>query len=534
MWINLQERINELPQLLGGHLLLSMSALVIGILISIPLGVFAARSRRWGGPVLTLASLVQTIPSMALLALMVPILGGMIGFLPAFLALTLYSILPVLRNTVTGIGEVDPAMVEAAQGVGMTDWQRLFRVELPLAAPVIIAGIRTATVWVVGTTTLSTPVGAPSLGNYIFTGLQTRNTVSLLFGCVLAAMLAIILDQLIRLAERAARERRKNLGWAAGLGLVIVLVGGLAPMMFQQRARVLPILEGTVELPIEAPSDPPSDPLLSLVGVRSTIGAKTFTEQFILAQVLKRQLEAQGAIVKTIQNMGSTILFDALRNNQVDLYVDYTGTIWTTIMKQGEPIARSAMFIDVASYLLTNYKILVLGRLGFENAYGFAMRRDVASKLSIRSMNDLARHADRLSIGGDPEFFGRPEWIRARDIYRLGAMSTRGMDSTFMYGAVRDGEVDVIGAYTTDGRISAYDLVTLHDPAQAFPPYDAILMLSPQAAESSDLIETLTPLINAIDDESMREANRRVDLDGASPQQAASFLLSRFSVRKGD
>jgi osmoprotectant transport system permease protein len=143
-------------------------------------------------------------------------------------------------------------------------------------------------------------------------------------------------------------------------------------------------------------------------------------------------------------------------------------------------------------------------------------------------MNDLARHADRLSIGGDPEFFGRPEWIRARDIYRLGAMSTRGMDSTFMYGAVRDGEVDVIGAYTTDGRISAYDLVTLHDPAQAFPPYDAILMLSPEAAESSNLIETLTPLINAIDDELMREANRRVDLDSASPQQAASYLLSRL------
>lgn len=524
MGINLQERINELPQLLGGHLLLSMSALAVGILISIPLGVLASRSSRWSGPVLTLASLVQTIPSMALLALMVPILGGMIGFLPAFLALMLYSILPILRNTVTGIGEVDPAMVEAAQGVGMTDRQRLFRVELPLAAPVIIAGIRTATVWVVGTTTLSTLVGAPSLGNYIFTGLQTRNSVSLLFGCVFAAMLAIVLDQLIRLAEQAARERRKNLGWAAGLGLVIVLVGGLAPMMFQQRARVLPISNGTVELPIEAPSDQP----LSLVGVRPTVGAKTFTEQFILAQVLKRQLEAQGATVETIQNMGSTILFDALRNNQVDLYVDYTGTIWTTIMKQGEPIARSAMFIDVASYLLTNHKVLVLGRLGFENAYGFAMRRDVASKLSIRSINDLARHADRLSIGGDPEFFSRPEWIRVRDIYRLGAMSTRGMDSTFMYGAVRDGEVDVIGAYTTDGRISAYDLVTLHDPAQAFPPYDAILMLSPQAAESSNLIETLTPLINAIDDELMREANRRVDLDGASPQQAASFLLSRL------
>ena len=217
MTSNLADRFAELPQLLAGHLLLSVSALVVGIAISVPLGIAATRHPRLRGPALTLAGLIQTVPSMALLALMVPLLGGMIGFVPAFIALTLYSMLPVLRNTVTGILEIDPAMTEAARGVGMTDRQSLWWVELPLAAPIIIAGIRTATVWVVGMATLSTPVGAPSLGNYIFLGLQTRNWVAVLFGCFFAAGLAIVLDQLIRLLEYAARLRSPRLAWAAGI-----------------------------------------------------------------------------------------------------------------------------------------------------------------------------------------------------------------------------------------------------------------------------------------------------------------------------
>jgi len=223
---NISARFAELPDLLAGHLLLTVSALVIGIAVSIPLGILASRSPRLRGPVLVGAGLIQTVPSMALLALMVPLLGGIIGFVPAFVALTLYSMLPVVRNTVTGILEIDPAITEAALGVGMTDRQSLYHVELPLAAPFIIAGVRTATVWVVGMATLSTPVGAPSLGNYIFFGLQTRNWVAVVFGCVAAAVLAIVLDLLIRLLETGARLRNRTYGVLAGVGLVVLVVAG--------------------------------------------------------------------------------------------------------------------------------------------------------------------------------------------------------------------------------------------------------------------------------------------------------------------
>ena len=526
MTSNLADRFAELPQLLAGHLLLSVSALVIGIAISVPLGIAATRHPRLRGPALTVAGLIQTVPSMALLALMVPLLGGMIGFVPAFIALTLYSMLPVLRNTVTGILEIDPALTEAARGVGMTDRQSLLWVELPLAAPIIIAGVRTATVWVVGMATLSTPVGAPSLGNYIFLGLQTRNWVAVLFGCFFAAALAIVLDQLIRLMEYAARLRSPRLAWTAGIGLIVILIGGLLPaashLVPGRATSEVPEIQATAG---EGGSQP------SLAGQVLTVGSKGFTEQYILAELLSLELETAGATVRQRPNMGSTILFDALRSNTVDLSVDYSGTIWATIMKRPEPINRTEMLIEVAKFLKDEYGVITLGRLGFENAYALAMSRNRAVELGVRGIGNLGPLSDRLTLGGDPEFFGRLEWSRVREIYGLHSMRTRGMDSTFMYGAVRDGKVDVITAYSTDGRITAFDLVVLRDPKQAFPPYDAILLLSPQAARNQQLVQILLPLVNAVTDDMMRTANKTVDIDGLSVEQSARQLRRRIAGR---
>src|SRR6185312_8809846 len=205
----------RLPEYLGQHVLISVSAIAIGFLISLPLAVAVSRVRWLRGPALGFASVIQTVPGLALLALFYPLLLALsvftqhafgfgfraLGFLPALLALTLYSMLPVLRNTVTALAGIDPSILTAARGVGMTPRQSLLLVELPLAAPVIMAGLRTAAVWVIGTATLSTPVGQTSLGNYIFTGLQTENWVFVLFGCIAAALLALVIDFLLSLAE---------------------------------------------------------------------------------------------------------------------------------------------------------------------------------------------------------------------------------------------------------------------------------------------------------------------------------------------
>jgi osmoprotectant transport system permease protein len=521
---NLADRFAELPDLLAGHLLLSVSALVIGIAISVPLGIVATRRPRLRAAALAVAGLIQTVPSMALLALMVPLLGGMIGFVPAFIALTLYSMLPVLGGTVTGILEIDPAMTEAARGVGMTDRQSLLLVELPLAAPVIIAGIRTATVWVVGMATLSTPVGAPSLGNYIFLGLQTRNWLAVVFGCFFAAALAVVLDRMILLIERAARRSSPRLTWAAAVGLVAIIAGGLLPAAVRWTPDAGAGLVSDLRVDHEtARSERP------LAGRELVVGSKGFTEQYILAELLGLELEAAGAVVGKRPNMGSTILFDALRSNAVQVSVDYSGTIWAALMNRPRPIGRSEMLVEVAEWLEEEHGVVAVGPLGFENAYALAMRRDDAAELGIGGIADLSPLAPRLTIAGDPEFFGRLEWTRVREVYGLDGVRTLGMDSTFMYGAVRDREVDVIAAYSTDGRIDAFGLEVLRDPEQAFPPYDALLLLSPEAARDRELRAALEPLVNAISNRLMRSANRDVDVDGISVEAAAKRLRGRIA-----
>ena len=237
------DALGRLPDYLGQHVLLSVSAILLGLVISLPLAIVAMRSKLLRAPLLAFANVVQTIPGLALLALFYPLLLALsaltrsvfgfevaaLGFLPALLALTLYSILPVLRNTVAALDGIDPAIKRAARAVGMTDWQSLLLVELPLAAPVVVAGIRTASVWVIGTATLSTPVGQTSLGNFIFTGLQTENWVFVLTGCVAAAALALTIDRLLGLAQEGHEKRTRWRLYAAGAGLLAVVLAGLAP-----------------------------------------------------------------------------------------------------------------------------------------------------------------------------------------------------------------------------------------------------------------------------------------------------------------
>ena len=459
--------LHVLPEYLGYHVLLSSAALGLGMLLSLPLALFASRSPRLRWPLLSLVSLVQTIPGLALMALFYPILLALslasvsligqgfsaLGFLPALLALTLYSMLPMVRNIVTGFANLDPALIEAAHGVGMTDRQRLWRVELPLIAPMAMAGIRTAAVWVIGTATLATPVGQSSLGNYIFSGLQTENWVWVLFGCAVSAILALIADQLLALIESGIARRRKPRILAGG---GILLIGVLAAAF-------------TVLTPASRPG--------------YVVGAKNFTEQYILADLIGQRLEAAGHASTLRSGLGSAVVFRALAQGDIDVYVDYSGTIWANVMRRTDSPPRDVMLREMSEWLRREHGIVLVGPLGFENAYALAMRGDRAETLGIRSIADLAAHAPSLSIGSDYEFFARPEWRSLRDGYGLRFGRRREFQSTFMYRALADGDVDVISAFSSDGRIEADRLIVLDDPQQRIPPYDAILLVSPRRAQ---------------------------------------------------
>jgi len=483
----LQEQLALLPDYLSSHFLLTVGALAIGITLSLPLAWVVIRVRSLRTPVLAVVSVIQTIPGLALLALMVPLLGR-IGVVPALMALVLYSVLPVLRNTVTGALEVDPDVIEAARGIGMTDSQILAKVQLPLAAPVIVAGIRTATVWTVGTATLSTPVGATSLGNYIFSGLQTQNMTAVLVGCAAAAGLAVTLDGLIRLGELAAERRDGRLALAPQLAARSA--GGDRPLV--------------------------------------RVGAKTFTEQYILARLLTDRLEAAGFHVELIDGLGSTVVFDALASGEIDLYVDYSGTIWANHMRRKDTPEAAQVLDEMASWLRSERGIELVGALGFENAYALAMLRERTESLGIRTLAELAPHSRGLRIAGDYEFFARPEWRQVRDRYGLDFAEKRSLDATLMYPALVEGQVDVISAFSTDGRIAAFDMLVLEDPRQAFPPYDAVLLMTRTASRDARLRAVLDPLVGGIGDDLMRRANMLVDVESRPVSEAAALIHSEL------
>ena len=499
-----------LPDYLAWHVLLSASALALGVAISLPLAVAASRSPRLRWPVLAGAGLIQTIPSLALLALFYPLLLAIsslvkgvtghgfsaLGFLPSLLALTLYSMLPILRTATAGILGVDPAVREAADGVGMTPRQRLFQVELPLAMPVIMAGVRTAAVWTIGAATLSTPVGQTSLGNYIFAGLQTENWVSVLFGCAASAVLALTVDQLLGLIETGAARRSRRLMGVGAIGLALGVTLALAP--------------------------------LAQLGKPATyvIGAKNFSEQYILAELAAQRLERAGAHVTRKEDLGSAVAYRALSAGELDAYVDYSGTLWTNVLGRQDNPGRAQVLAGLTTELKRRDGVRVLGSLGFENAYAFAMRADRARALGIVSLADLAREAPNLTLGSDLEFLSRPEWKAVQAAYGFRFRAQRSFQPTFMYRALSGGEADAISAFSSDGRISADHLVVLTDPKGALPPYDAVVLISPRRVDDQRLIGALKPLIGKIGVEAMRGANYSVDRDEKklTPAQAARTL----------
>ena len=506
----------HLPDYLGSHVRVSLAALALGLLVSLPLALASRNRPVMRALLLGLASIVQTVPGLALLALFYPLLlatasltlnwfgfgFSAFGFLPATLALALYSMLPVLRNTITGLRGIEPSILEAAQGVGMTPAQSLVMVELPLALPVMMAGIRTAAVWVIGTATLSTPIGQTSLGNYIFAGLQTQNWVLVLFGCAAAALLALAVDQLLALIEAGLRTRQSLRTALGSAGIVALVAATLVPSMARSSSNYV-------------------------------VGAKTFAEQYVLSALIGQRLSAAGLPATTREGLGSNVIYQALVSGDIDVYVDYSGTLWANQFHHNEIKPRQELLTELKSDL-ARQDVTLFGELGFENAYALVIPKKRAEALGIRSVADLAARAPTMSIAADYEFFSRPEWRSLQTAYRLNFKTQRQMQPDFIYAAVASGEVDVIAGYTSDGLIAKYDLIALDDPKRAIPPYDAIVLIAPKRADDQALRQALQPLLGRIDISLMREANLHAagGNSDASPEAVARWLWEKIN-RKG-
>lgn len=514
----MNELLARLPELASAHARLCLAALTAGLAIGLPLGLLLHRRPRARGATLAVIGVAQTIPSLALLAFMVPALAALgallepaigmrissIGVLPAFIALTLYGLLPVLRNTVTGLGGVEPNLVEAARGVGMSERQVLLRVELPLALPVIAAGVRTAAVWTVGTAVLATPVGASSLGDYIFVGLQTQNHASVAVGCLGSAVLALVLDATVHALEVLVTPPRP--GWRSAAGAKAI--AGLVSLSLLAFA---PLLGGRKT-------------------VDARIGAKAFTEGLVLADLVAARLERVGLRTDRVGSLGSSVAFDALASGDIDAYVDYSGTVLANEMhEQPEPGHPERVLPRVRAWLRAEHDIEVGAVLGFQNRYAFALPAEKAEALGVKTLSDLARVAPDLSVVASYEFFERPEWPAVRDMYGMRFERRRTMEQALAYRAVEAGEVDVMVAYSTDAMVDRLDLRLLEDDRGAIPPYDAIVLLRgafarehPRAAAAVERLE------GRLDEALVRKLNRAVDEAHRSPGDVAAETEARL------
>ena len=486
MWTNR----GEVLQLTLEHLVLVGISILVAVAIGLPLGIVMTRRPRFSRPILTLANIVQTIPSLALFGFLIPIpfIGG-IGARTAIVALVLYSLLPIIRNTFTGISGVDPAIREAGRGMGMTDGQLLWKVEIPLALGVIFAGIRVATVIGVGVATIAAAVGAGGLGMFIFRGVSMVDSRLILAGAIPAAALALIAD--------------------FGLGRIE-----------KRFTKLLTVLCLFVAIPSCSGPD------------RIVIGSKNFTEQIILSEMLAQQIErTTGLEVDRRLNLGGTLVcHQALIAGQIDMYVEYTGTGLTAILKE-PPVNDSArVYETVKGAYNKQFGIDWTEPLGFNNTFAIIVRKADADSMGIKTISDAAPHTRNWTAGFGYEFIEREDgYPGLAKTYALQfPRPPRVMDLGLTYKAVADGQVDLIAGNSTDGLISALGLVVLEDDKRYFPPYDAVPLVRRAIVEKYPQVrEALRSLGGRISEEEMRRMNYAVDGEHRDVKEVVREFLDK-------
>jgi osmoprotectant transport system permease protein len=499
-----QNRQDMLLEKIWEHLQISLISLLIAMLIAVPLGLLLTRYQRAAEPIIGLSAIMQTIPSLAVLAFLIPFLG--IGTAPAIIALTLYGLLPILRNVYTGIKEVDPALKEAATGMGMSSFRRLTKVELPIATPVIMAGIRTSMVLIVGTTTIAALIGAGGLGEIILLGLDRGADVNLIIlGAIPAALLAIALDFILRGFEHVS----KKFGVKSFVAmLVIVFLVVLSPLFItSDRADLV-------------------------------IGGKLGAEPNILINMYQLLIEEETDLIVDLEpGLGKTaFVFSALEEGSIDIFPEFTGTVIVTHMEEEAKSNEAVEVYEQAREGMNEmYDMALLQPMEFNNTYTVATTQEFAEAHNLEEIGDLQQIDDETIAGFTLEFNDRYDgYVGMQDIYNLDIADVRTMEPGIRQGAIENGEVDIIDAYATDSYMIELELVTLDDPENLFPPYQGAPLLKNETLEEyPELEEILNQLGGKITDEEMREMNYQVDYEDASANDVARQYLEEEGLIGG-
>lgn len=499
------------------HVKLTMISVICAILIGVPLGILICYIKKINKPVLGAANVVQAIPSMALLGFMIPILG--IGTLPAIVTVILYSLLPIIKNTYTGIDNINPQTVEAAKGIGLNKFQILSKVQIPLALPVIMAGVRISAVTAVGLMTMAAFIGAGGLGYLVFSGIRTVNNYQILAGAIPACILALAVDLLASVVEKIVTpiSMQKNFSSSKKRNIKVkkytlasVCIVLIASLVF-------------IELGSQAEQE------------RSiTIGSKDFTEQAIIGNLVADMIEAHTdiSVNRKLELGGTQVCFSSIKTGEIDMYIDYTGTAYADLLKHPPISDMEQVYNTVKKELKEKYDLQILNQLNFNNTFVLAVKKETAEKYQLETLSDLAGVADQLTAGVVFEFANRADGLAGLTrAYNFKFKNSLTLDGGPRYVALENGEIDVIDAFATDGLLKKFNLRTLVDDKKFFPPYYAIPIVRTETYEKyPEIAEVIQRLNTVLSDEVMMELNYKVDELQQEPKLVARDFLEEKSL----
>ena len=496
------ERKGQLAAALLEHIQISFIALFFAVIIAIPLGIYLTNKRKIAETIIGVSAVLQTIPSLALLGLLIPLFG--IGKVPAIIALVAYALLPILRNTYTGINEVEPSLKEAAMAMGMNTRKRLLKVELPLAMPVIMAGIRTAMVLIVGTATLAALIGAGGLGDIILLGIDRNNTSLLLLGAIPAAILALVFDFLLKKLELLPFRKTMT---------ALTMISILALFMI-----IFPLLNNTEKEEI-------------------VIAGKLGSEPEILINMYKLLIEQETDLkVQLKPGLGKTsFVFNALKSGSIDIYPEFTGTAISEFLKE-EAVNNNQedVYNQAKEGMMKQFEMVMLSPMKYNNTYTLAVSKEMAEAYHLQAISDLKPIQESIKAGFTLEFNDREDgYIGIQKRYGITLANITTMEPKLRYQAIQSGNIDLLDAYSTDSEIRQYNLHVLADDKELFPPYQGAPLLRKETIEKyPDVEKALNKLADHITDDEMREMNYQVNVEGENIVNVARDYLIKAQLLK--
>lgn len=489
------DRKGELFEALIEHMQISFIALFFAVLLAIPVGIFLTRKEKLAESIIGVSAILQTIPSLALLGLLIPLFG--IGRVPAIIALVAYALLPILRNTYTGLKEVDSSLIEAASAMGMNTYQRLVKIELPLAMPVMMAGIRTAMVLIIGTATLAALIGAGGLGDLILLGIDRNNIMLIILGAVPAALLALTFDFLLKKIEQLSFKKSVT-AFAFMAAAAILLIA--SPLLFAKEDSDI------------------------------VIAGKLGAEPEILINMYKLLIEEETELqVELKPGFGKTsFVFNALQSGDIDIYPEFTGTAIAEFLKEtAVSTDDEEVYEQAKNGMKERFNFTLLEPMSYNNTYALAVPEEVSEQYGLTSISDVIPVQQQITPGFTLEFADREDgYLGIQELYGIEFPVVITMEPKLRYQAVENGEINMVDAYSTDSELEQYGLTVLEDDQGLFPPYQGAPLMREETAKAyPEIAEALNKLAGKITDDEMREMNYLVNVEDQSPEEVAQEYL---------